>query len=96
MTVVWARVVESRLAEWTEFADEPNMRHRKKRGVKHDTKVFILNKWNNRVAISRDKKKYQRCRFGKHIVNTRSSVPGISLRSSFDICAEVPTEWLDG
>lgn len=28
------------MGEWTEFADEPDVRQEKKRGVKHDTKFL--------------------------------------------------------
>lgn len=40
MMVVWARMIELGVVEWTEFADEPDMRYEKKRDVKYDTNVF--------------------------------------------------------
>lgn len=42
MRVVWARMVELKVVEWTEFADGPEVQDEKKRGVKHDAKVFTL------------------------------------------------------
>lgn len=45
--------------------------------------------------MSRDKEKYKRHWFGKEVADIRSSIPDISLRSSFDICVEVSTGWLD-